>query len=206
MNNLEITNIKDMLKKTGELYGDKPAYKFKTETPNNFKTISHREVREMVDSLGTSLVSLLNLKDKRVGIIGENRYEWEVAYLSIVAGTGVVVPFDKALPENELDSLIKRSEVEAIFYTKPYENTLVRLAKDSTTKLKHLICLDYENHLDNIYSFKELIKKGKNLLESGNTEFIDAKVSPEQVASMLFTSRNYFSIKSCYAFSKKYLQ
>ena len=39
---LEITDIKDMLKKTGELYGDRPAYKFKTEEPGKFKTISHK--------------------------------------------------------------------------------------------------------------------------------------------------------------------
>ena len=70
----------------------------------NFKEITHREAREMVDCLGTALVSLLNLKGKRIAIIGENRYEWEIAYLSVVAGTGTVVPLDKALPENEIDA------------------------------------------------------------------------------------------------------
>ena len=116
---IEITDLKDMLIKTGEVFGDRPAYKFKTETPGEFNIITHKEVRDMVNNLGTSLVSLLNLKDKRIGVIGENRYEWEVAYLSVVAGTGIVVPLDKALPENELEMLVRRSEMEAIFYTKP---------------------------------------------------------------------------------------
>ena len=39
MGYIEITDIKDMLKKTGELYGDRPAYKYKTETPGEFKII-----------------------------------------------------------------------------------------------------------------------------------------------------------------------
>lgn len=185
---LEINDIKDMLKKTGEKYGDRPAYKFKTETPGVFKTISHSEIRTMVDNLGTALIDLLNLKGKRIAIIGENRYEWEVAYFSVVAGTGIVVPLDKALPENELESLIRRSEVEAIFYSRPYEQTLKRLQKDSTVALKHLICFDAESHEDEIYSFKELINKGKELVESGNRDFIDAEIDPDCMSIMLFTS------------------
>ena len=154
---LSVTDIKDLLKQTGERYGDRPAYKFKTETPGVFNTISHKEIRKMVDNLGTALVNLLNLKGKRIAVIGENRYEWEVAYFGIVAGTGIVVPLDKALPENELESLIRRSEVEAIFYSRVYEPTLKRLQKDGTTALKHLICFDAIDHEDGVYSFKELI-------------------------------------------------
>ena len=33
MEELNIIDIKDMLKKTGDLYGDRPAYKFKTDEP-----------------------------------------------------------------------------------------------------------------------------------------------------------------------------
>ena len=194
MKKLEVTDIKDMLKQTGELYGDRPAYKFKTETPGEFRTISHKEIREMVDNLGTALCSLLDLKGKKVAVIGENRYEWEVGYFSVVAGTGIVVPLDKALPENELESLIRRSEVSAIFYSRHYEETLKRLAKDGTTALKHLICFDAVDHEDGVYSFKELIEKGKKLKDDGDRVFVDAKVNPDEMTIMLYTSRNYFSI------------
>jgi long-chain acyl-CoA synthetase len=131
-----IVDIKDMLKKTGVIYGNRPAFRFRTDKPGVFKEITHKEVRDMVDCLGTALVSLLNLKGKRVAVIGSNRYEWEVAYLSVVAGTGTVVPLDKALPENELESLIRRSEVEAIFYEAKYEEVLKKLAKDRNNKIK----------------------------------------------------------------------
>ena len=188
MGALEVRDIKDMLKKTGELYGDRPAYKYKTDVPGEFRTISHKEVREMVDNLGTALISLLNLKGKRIAIIGENRYEWEVSYFSVVAGTGIVVPLDKALPENELESLIRRSEVEAIFYSRPYEETLKRLAKDGDVALKHLICFDADDHEDGVYSFKELIEKGKQLRNCGDIVFTSAEIDPDAMSIMLFTS------------------
>ena len=187
MEALEVRDIKDMLKKTGDLYGDRPAYKFKTDKPGVFDTISHKEVREMVDNLGTALISLLELKGKRIAIIGENRYEWEVSYFSIVAGTGVVVPLDKALPENELESLVRRSEVEAIFYSRAYEETLKKLAKDGDVALKHLICFDADDHEDGIYSFKELVEKGKELRNSGDNCFVSAEVDPNAMSIMLFT-------------------
>ena len=99
---IEITDLKDMLNKTKKLYGDKPAYKIKIED-GKYKIFSHKEVRNMVDSLGTALIDM-GLKGKRIAVIGENRYEWEIAYLSIVCGTGIVVPIDKSLPEKELET------------------------------------------------------------------------------------------------------
>ena len=123
---LEITDLKDMLKKTEKLYENRPAYKIKQK--QGYKIITHKELRKMVNSLGTQLIEL-GLKGKRIAVIGENRYEWQIAYLSIVCGTGTVVPLDKSLPENEIKRLIQRAEVEAIFYSERYEDQLQKIFK-----------------------------------------------------------------------------
>lgn len=183
---IEINNLKDMLNKTKNIYGEKPAYKIKQEE-GKYKIITHKQVREMVDALGTALIDL-GLKNKRIAIIGENRYEWEIAYLSIVCGTGIVVPLDKALPENELESLIERSEIEAIFYSKKYEEVLTKIKYNENNKLKHLISMDNTKNTDGIYSQVELINKGEKLLKNGNRSFIDAKINNKEMSIMLFTS------------------
>ncbi len=184
---VEITDLKDMLKKSGELYGDRPAFKFKTEKENEFKVITHKEFRYEIDCLGTKLIDM-GLKNKRVAVIAENRYEWEVAYLSIACGTGVVVPLDKSLPENEIESLIKRSEVEAIFYSNKYDDIMKKLQNGNETKLKYFISMDLEEKSNDVYSEKELIKEGKELLENGNKAFLEAQVDSENMGIMLFTS------------------
>ena len=183
---LEITDLKDMLNKTKKLYGEKPAYKIRIEE-GKYKFFTHNEVRDMIDALGTSLINL-GLKGKRIAVIGENRYEWEIAYLSIVCGTGIVVPLDKSLPENELKDLIERSEIEAIFYSKKYAGSIEKIRYSEKNKLKHLIAMDLGIHAEGIYSQEELIKNGKKLIENGNREFIDAKINPEEMSIMLFTS------------------
>ena len=183
---IEITDLKDMLEKTGELYADRPAFKIRIEE-NKYKIYTHKEVRNMINALGTALISL-GLKGKRIAVIGENRFEWELAYLSIVCGTGVVVPLDKSLPENELKRLIERSEVEAIFFSQKYESKLKKFVLEGTGKLKHLISMDTKTHKEGIYSESELIEIGNVLLKNENREFLDAEINPEEMSIMLFTS------------------
>lgn len=185
-NTLVVSDLKDMLNKTRELYGDRPGYKIKLEE-GKYQVYTHNEIRDMIDYLGTALINL-GLKDKRIAVIGENRYEWELAYLSVVCGTGTVVPLDKSLPANELEELVERSEVEAIFYSKKYEEIVEKIKYSEKNKLKHLISMDSDIHKEGIYSQKELIEKGKEFVEAGDRSFIDAKINPEEMSIMLFTS------------------
>ena len=185
-NIIQITDLKDMLNKTGEIYGDRPGYKIKV-AEGKYKTYTHKEIRNMINYLGTALISM-GLKGKRIAVIGENRYEWELGYMAVVCGTGIVVPLDKSLPANELEELIERSEVEAIFYSGKYEEIIEKFKYSDKNKLKHLISMDLEHNIEGVYSQKELIETGRKLVEEGNREFIDAKINPEEMQIMLFTS------------------
>ena len=95
---MKFTDLKDMLKKSGDKYGDRPAYLYKTKEEGVFRKITHKEFRDDVNALGTKLIDM-GLKDKKIAVISENRYEWGLAYLSVVTGTGVIVPLDKSLPK-----------------------------------------------------------------------------------------------------------
>jgi long-chain acyl-CoA synthetase len=172
-NKMEFIDLKDMLIKSGEAYGERPAYMFKTETEGEFRIITHKEFRSQINALGTALVDM-GLKDKRIAVISENRYEWELAYLAIVAGTGIVVPLDKALPDNEIESLILRSQVDAIFYSEKYEKVMNELREKKNTNLKYFISMDLKENDEGIYAQNKLVEKGKKLIEEGNREYIDA--------------------------------
>ena len=184
---MKFTDLKDMLNQTGEAYGDRPAYIFKTEEKGRFRTITHKEFRENINALGTTLIQM-GLKDKRIAVISENRYEWELSYLAVSAGVGVIVPLDKALPDNELESLILRSQVEAIIYSSKYDAIMNTLREKKNTNLKYFISMDLEENTQGIYSEKVLVEKGKKLLTDGDKKYIDAKIDAEKMGIMLFTS------------------
>ena len=121
-------------------------------------------------------------------MIGENCYEWCVSYLAVVTGTGIVVPLDKALPANEIESLILRSEVEAIFYTDKYDGIMKEIKEKNNTKIKYFISMKLDKNENDVYSFKQLIEEGKALLENGDRRFLDAEIDPNVMGIMLFTS------------------
>ncbi len=151
------------------------------------RKITYKEYYRDINRLGTALIEM-GLKGKRIAVIGENRYEWEVAYLAVCCGTGIVVPLDKALPENEIEGLIIRSEVEAIFYSEKYDDIMAKIQKQGNTKLKYFISMSLEKNDFNKYSQKEITEKGEELLNQGNREFLDAKIDNEEMSIMLFTS------------------
>ena len=183
----EFKDLKDMLKKSGEKFGDRPAYIYKTDEPGKFNEITHKEFRDDINNFGTALINL-GLKDKRIAVISENRYEWGVAYLATATGVGIIVPLDKALPDNEIESLMIRSEIEAIVYSSKYDKIMNEIKDKKNTNVKFFISMDLDKKENDIYSQKELMEKGKELIESGNTEFLNAEIDNETMGIMLFTS------------------
>ncbi len=183
----KFNNLKEIINNSRNEFGDKAAFKFKNPETKEMYTMSYKDYIDDVEALGTALISI-GLKDKRIGVIGENRYEWEEAYLSVTCGTGIVVPLDKALTEKELLSLIERSEIEAIFYTAKYTEIMEKAQKEKIGKIKYYISMDLEEKTGDIYSQKELIKTGKELLEKGDRNFLDAEIDNDAMAVMLFTS------------------
>ena len=178
--NFKISSIKDMLNKSEEIFGDRPAYEIEG------KIITHKEFRKSVNALGTELINM-GLKGKRIAVIGANSYNWEMAYLAIVCGTGIVVPLDKTLPENELESLIKRSSVEAIFFDEKYEETIKNISEKNDNNLKTLITMGTSDNKD-ILIFNELLQKGMKCLENGEKKFVDCKIDENAMSILLFTS------------------
>lgn len=183
----KFTDLRDMLKKSEEKFGDNAAYVYKTDEPGKFREITYKQFAKDIKSFGTVLVNL-GLKGKRIAVISDNRYEWCVTYLAVATGTGVIVPLDKALPANEIESLMIRSEVEAIVYSNKYDEIMNDIKNRNTSNVKYFISMDLSKKENDIYSQKELMEQGAKLLEDGNREYLDSEIDAEAMGIMLFTS------------------
>lgn len=133
---------------------------------------------------GTALLNL-GLQDKKVAIIGPNRYEWCTSYLGITTSNMVVVPLDKSLPYNEIEDLIKRSHVDAVIFDKKYTDIFKKISQTNPYDLKHFICMD---KTDDFISYPTLIQKGNSLLMNGDQSYQNIKIDNQKMGIMLFTS------------------
>ncbi|WP_245570845.1 AMP-dependent synthetase/ligase [Anaerovorax odorimutans] len=182
-----ITDIKHMFETSVELYGNNTAFHVKDKEGGPYRSITFKESKIDVDALGTAFISL-GLKDKKISIIGENRYDWAITYLAIVCGTGVAVPLDKELPINELAQLINEADVECVIYSKKYDKIFKEMKESGKTSLKLLINMDLEESNDYSLALKDVIDGGKELIERGNRKFLDAQIHREEMRIIIFTS------------------
>ena len=183
----KVANLKELLERTEKLYKDRTAFKFKTETPGEFKTKTYGEYIEEINALGTALISL-GLKDKKIAVISENRYEWTLTYFATVNGTGIIVPLDRSLPETEIINLVETSEAEAIFYSDKYNEVMDKVRNEKIGNIKFFVSMDAEKSTDEVYSQKELIRIGKDLIKNGAKTFTESQIDNEKMSIMLFTS------------------
>lgn len=100
----------------------------------------------------------------------------------------IVVPLDKALPDNEIESSIIRAEVEAVIFDKKYLSLFQNMKCRRDIKLKHFICMNLKNDCDGILSLENVMSFGKELLQSGDTRYNDVKIDETGMTIMLFTS------------------
>ena len=182
-----ITDIKHMIETSAELYGDNTAFMQKDRNDSPYRKITYREMLEDVKGLGTSLISK-GLKGKRIAVIGENCYQWAVSYLAAVCGTGIVVPLDKELGEEELKELIIRADVACVLFAGKFEKMFQRMKVAGDTCLNILVNFNSEEHSGDVYSWKVLKEEGKQLLKAGNREFADAEIDHDEMEIILFTS------------------
>lgn len=183
----ELNNFRELVERYENEFGDKTAFTYK-QTPKSTKfiNISYTQFASDIKSLATSLLHL-GLSKKRIAIIAPNRYEWCVSYLAITTADIVVVPLDKSLPNNEIESLIKRCEAQAIIFDKQYLDVVKNLKSSNTSNLKHLICMDTIDDKD-VVCYSTLVKKGLELLRNDDQKYKNVKIDNEKMAIMLFTS------------------
>jgi long-chain acyl-CoA synthetase len=156
----EIKNLKEMLEQSCDLFGEKPAFFVHSHDNEKYLPVSYIQLKKDIDSLGTVLLDM-GLKEKRIAVIGENRYEWAVTYLAVVNGVGVIVPIDKELPENEIESLIIRSEAEAVVFSGKMQSTFEKLA-EKVDSVKRFISMDFKKTAERSIHTKKSLKKARN--------------------------------------------
>ena len=148
-------------------YANNIAFEYKKEVHDKEHIkITYAEFARDIEALGSGLLTL-DFINKRVAIISPNRYEWCTSYLAVGTAGLTVVPLDKSLPNNEIESLIVRSKVEAVIFDKKYAEVFNKIKQEETSNLKYYICMD---NLEDFTKYGDILNKGKKLLDLCITE------------------------------------
>lgn len=151
----------------------------------SYTNISYAHFGEDIKSLGTALINL-GLENKKIAIIGKNRYEWIVPFVSVLCGVGITVPLDKGLPEQEIALSLKRAKVDAVIFEDEYSESIKKI-RNENTNIREFICMNSDCNGE-FKTISDLISIGHSLLENGDTRYEQHEVKPDDIASIIFTS------------------
>lgn len=181
----QITDLKEMLERNCNLYKGKSAFLIK-DCNNSYQKISYTQFGNDVEALGTAFLDI-GLENSLIAVIGENRYEWCTTYLSVVNGSGTIVPLDKELPIDEIANLLNRCGASAIVFSKKNRMQIKSIAQ-KVSSVKYFIDMDLEKEEDGILSYQMLLEKGRKLINMGNTRFRNIEIDNDSMCSLIYTS------------------
>jgi len=175
----EITSIQEMVLKSTSVFGSSLALADLVNTP--IGRVTYTELLDMVLRFGNAL-NRLGLKDGcHIAVVGDNRVQWGIAYLTAMCFNMTVVPIDKNLTSNEIINILYESESEAVVFSESLENML----RDTYVlkKLKYYISMDLPAKTGGYFSMKELIDNSMPLPVKQLP-----KVNPDAMAEIIYTS------------------
>lgn len=196
-----LTDYRALVDRYKTRFASNIAFEYKKEVHDKETVkITYAEFAKDIENLGSGLLTL-ELKNKRVAIIAPNRYEWCVSYLAIGTAGLTVVPLDKSLPDNEIESLIKRSKVDVVIFDKKYTEVFKKIKEENASDLKYYICMD---NTEDFIKYKDIVNTGKELiaLESKvdddlldnskkdvkQNKYNSVILNPNEISIILFTS------------------
>ncbi len=182
----EVKDIKELIYNSAKTYANNIAFIVKHQEGKNktYENITYKMLLEQINALGTKLYSI-GFKNKRIAILGRNRYEWALGHLTSLLGGIVSIPLDKDLQIDELESSLMRSKADAIYFDEKYIEKIEEIKNRNNTNVKEYICMSKLAGYKDINTLKE---EGQKLLEEGNKEYISAKIDENAMNILLFTS------------------
>lgn len=180
-----IKNFRELVSYSVEHFGDHIAYKYKNKPSD--KIIIQKTYKQAGNDIKAFGSEMLNRKAKRVAVIGENRYEWCITYLSVTTSGLVIVPLDKLLPETEIENLVKRSKADVIVCDKKYVETMKKLKQAKDNSVTTIICMDKLKDKE-VEFWGDVKLSGEKLLENGDNKYENAEIDENKMSILLFTS------------------
>lgn len=176
----QIETIQQMVLESSEKYSSKLALEDLNPTP--ISSVTYKELLKYILKFGTALKNLGLQERAHIALIGENRVQWGLTYLTALCFNYVIVPIDKNLTSNEIFNIVHESDAEAIIFAESFSSTFSG-SHTSLKKVKHFICMDETKEDPKFLNMMDLINKSNNVDVS-----VLPKINSNDMAEIIFTS------------------
>ena len=179
--------INQMVQNTIGQHGSETALSHKVDKV--YQDISYATLAERIKDFCLGLTELGLQKGDRVALLSENRPEWAITDLAILAGGGVTVPMFSTLTSAQVEYIVRDSGAKILCVSS--ERQLQKIKDwdaNVPTNLQHIVIFD-ELQDDSVRTFDQVCELGQQV-ENGDQAYQQASetVTPDDLASIIYTS------------------
>ncbi len=185
---LPLKDFREFINNCVDKYANEPAFMLKNAA-GTYYTLTYTKFREDIYALATAMRSI-GAHGKNVAVMGMNSYKWLLTYFATLTGSNIIVPIDKELMFDDVNTILTVSESKYIFADtkslKKIEEQKERLPEDL-----QIVLMDEENDRDGYLGFDSLLELGRKLVAENSvhfTEYLNVEIDPDACAVIIFTS------------------
>jgi len=174
-----------------EKSADKPAHMFKQG--GTWKTLTWREVGEIVREIALGLIALGRGKGDTVALLSTSRAEWVQADFAIFSAGCVTVPVYPSYPPDLIAYIVNDSGARTIFVEDAGQLAKVLEARDKMPGLEHIVVMagyDAPQPPKAVMTWQTLRRLGRDNAEAHKSTLAErvTSVRPDDLASIVYTS------------------
>ena len=175
-------NLKEFVDRSIRLYARNDAF-YTMTGKNEYDMVTFSGFGEDLCALANAMIER-GFSGLRIAVIGENSYKWVLTYFATVNINATIVPLDKELNEDEILSLMQRSQAAALFYSPTYEEEASFVAKNIPEMTT--VCFGVSGSANLL--FDDLMAQGDGLVKKGTDRYSGIEIDTERTCAILFTS------------------
>ena len=179
---MEATRIFDLPKRQLEKFPNLPM--FVSKQNGEWKSMNTQTFLDRVNEISKGLIAIGIQPGEKVGLISENRVEWNMIDYAIQQVGAVVVAIYPNISDNDYEYIFKDSSIKVCFTSNLDLYTRLDLLKTKLPSLEQLYSID---EFENTISWNEVIKKGQEI-DIIKVENRSAEVKYEDLAFLIYTS------------------
>ncbi len=177
-----IASVQDLVRHAARTHGGATALVDLRPTP--ISRVTFAELERAIAAFGAALREAGVRERDHLIIIGENRVQWGIAYLTAMCFNLVAVPIDRNLKENDILTIVHVSDARAVVFTEGFRDLFTGLRTTIKT-LSVLVDMDATEERDGVLSMPAMMASHR--IETSTIPAFPT-LDPDALAALVFTS------------------
>jgi long-chain acyl-CoA synthetase len=183
-------NLTELHRLQADRLGPRPALRYRRY--GLYHDVTWERYRQDALACGAALVDAGMKPGDRVGLLAENRVEWLVADMGILAAATVNVPPHAPLTARQVHYQIGDAEVRWLFVSTAEQLAKARQIRSELPLLEGIVVFDDKEALsdEKIYSWTSFLQRGRRAMATQSSEMArrEAALTVDDLATIMYTS------------------